>query len=262
MMPKVKDIMDSLERVAPAAAAEDWDNPGLQVGTPSAEVRKILMSLDPTLDAVREASRREACLVVTHHPLIFPSLSCLNTEIYPGNVISEACRKEISILAAHTNLDTAQGGINDMLASLFQLKEAAVLQPRSGIGRIGYLPEPCQLFSLVETIKDLLDASMVRVSGTREKWIRRLAVVGGSGGGLVSTASAMGADVLVTGDVSHHDALLAQTLGLALVDAGHFHTEKTAFGLFAGRFKAFLTEEGWDVLVEEYQGQRNPLRWD
>jgi dinuclear metal center YbgI/SA1388 family protein len=186
----------------------------------------------------------------------------LNTEIYPGNVISEACKNEISILAAHTNLDTAQGGINDMLASLFQLKEAAVLQPRSGIGRIGYLPERCQLFSLVETIKDLLDASIVRVSGMREKWIRRVAVVGGSGGGLVSTASAMGADALVTGDVSHHDALLAQTLGLALVDAGHFHTEKAAFGLFAGRFKAFLTEEGWDVLVEEYQGQRNPLRWD
>jgi dinuclear metal center YbgI/SA1388 family protein len=262
MVPRVKDIVDTLERVAPAAAAEDWDNPGLQVGNPSAGVRKILISLDPTLDAVKEASRKDAALLLTHHPLIFPSLSCLNAEIYPGNVISEACKNEISILAAHTNLDVARGGINDMLASLFQLREAAVLQPRSGLGRIGDLPEPCRLFSLVEAIKDLLGSGIVRVSGMRDKWVRRVAVVGGSGGSLVSTASAMGADVLVTGDVGHHDALLAETLGLALVDAGHFHTEKSAFGLFADRFKAFLTEEGWDVLVEEYQGQRNPLRWD
>jgi dinuclear metal center YbgI/SA1388 family protein len=225
-------------------------------------VRRILTSLDPTLGALREACRRDAQLILTHHPLIFPSLSCLNTRVYPGNVISEACKNEISLLAAHTNLDVAQGGINDLLASLFQLNDVAVLQPRNGLGRIGNLPKPCRLSSLIETIKDLLGSGMVRLSGTGEKTIQRVAFVGGSGGSLVRTASSMGAHVLVTGDVSHHDALLAETLGLALVDAGHFHTEKTAFGLFADRFKALLTQEGWDVLVEEYQGQRDPLRWD
>jgi len=262
MVPKVKDILDTLERVAPAAAAEDWDNPGLQVGSPSAEVRKILTSLDPTLDVLKEACRKHAQLILTHHPLIFPSLSRLNTEIYPGIVISEACKNEICFLAAHTNLDVAKGGINDMLASVFQLREAAVLQPRSGMGRIGNLPEPCRLASLVGAIKDLLGSPMVRLSGTGEKWIQRVALVGGSGGGLVGAAASMGAHVLVTGDVSHHDALLAETLGIALVDAGHFHTEKTAFGLFAARFKALLKEEGWDVSVEEHQGQRDPLRWE
>lgn len=266
MHPSLKDILLFLENIAPAAIAETWDNPGLQIGDPSQEVRKILATLDPTLKALREASNREAQLLLTHHPLIFPSLSCLNRNIYPGDIIFEACGKRTAIVAAHTNLDSAQGGINDMLASLFALRNIQVLQknaihPNTGLGRIGDLPVPEDLFALASRIKKLLGSEAVGVCGGGEKAVRRVAVVGGSGGGLLSLAASMGADVLVTGDVSHHDALRAATLGMGLIDAGHFHTEKKAFALFAGRFKELLGREGWNVQVETLEDEMNPQQW-
>jgi GTP cyclohydrolase I len=266
MNPTVKDILVFLERIAPAATAAAWDNTGLQVGNLSLEVRKILTALDPALAVLREASRREAQLLLTHHPLIFPSLSTVNRETYPGDVIFEACNADIAIVAAHTNLDVAQGGINDMLASLFHLDDIEVLQknpaqPQIGLGRIGNLPEPESLLSFAAKIERLLHSRILGISGNREKKIERVAVVGGSGGSLVALASAMGADVLVTGDVSHHDALRATGLGLALVDAGHFQTEKTAFSLFTHGFKDLLNREGWDVAVETFKEENNPMQW-
>ena len=266
MTPKVKDILALLEKIAPAGTAEAWDNPGLQVGNPSLEVKKILTALDPALSVVREASRRQAQLILTHHPLIFPSLSCLNREVYPGDAIFKACEAGIALAAAHTNLDMAEGGINDMLASLFHLKNIQVLQknllhPSKGLGRIGELHEPEPLFSFAQRIKPLLGARVLGVCGGKEKLLRRVAVVGGSGGSLVPQAASMGADVLVTGDVSHHDALRAKTLGLALIDAGHFETEKAAFVLFSDRFKELLHREGWDVRVEALHEEENPMQW-
>jgi len=266
MVPKLEDIIVLLERIAPAATAEDWDNPGLQVGDPSQEIRRILIALDPTIDAVKEARSRDARLVLTHHPLIFPSLSSLNRELSPGDVIYEACKSGIAIVSAHTNLDIAQGGINDMLASLFRLNGAQVLKKTesgtgTGLGRVGDLEESVPLSSFAESVKTLLGLKFVRLSGGGEKRIKRVAVVGGSGASLVSLASASGADVLVTGDVGHHDALEAQRLGMALIDAGHFHTEKKAFDLFGGRLRELLTGDGWDVVVEDWHEERNPLDW-
>lgn len=266
MVPRLEEIIAMLEQIAPAALAEDWDNPGLQVGNPSQEVRKIMTALDPTLEAVKEAAKRGAQMVLTHHPLIFPSLVSLNREIYPGDVIFEACRGEISVVAAHTNLDVAQGGINDMLASLFNLEGPEVLKKTEGVagaglGRIGDLHEPDPLPSFAAKVKTLLGLEVLKVSGGGKERIRRVAVVGGSGGSLVPLASAMGADVLVTGDVGHHDFLQAETLGMALIDAGHFHTEKKAFALFGDHFRNLLNEEGWDVVVENWQEESSPLKW-
>jgi GTP cyclohydrolase I len=264
--PRVEDILVFLESIAPAATAEDWDNSGLQVGNPSLEVQKILTSLDPTFAAVKEAFRREAQMLMTHHPLIFPSLTSVNRQTYPGDVIFEACRTDTAIVAVHTNLDKARKGINEMLAFLFHLENIEVLEtnplhPQSGMGRIGDLPAPEPLFSFAQRIKPLLGAEMLGVSGGREQRVRRVAVVGGSGGSLVPLAWSMGADVLVTGEVRHHEALRARSMGLAVIDAGHFHTEKTGFAIFASRFKELLNREGWRVELETFAAETNPMQW-
>ena len=266
MIPTLEDILLLIERIAPAGTAEAWDNPGLQVGNPLLEVRKILASLDPSLGALREASRRKAQLLITHHPLIFPSLASVNHNIYPGDVIFEACKTGIAVVALHTNLDTAQGGISDMLAFLLSLENIEVLQknavhPLAGLGRIGDLPAPEQLSSFAQKIKPLLGCGVLGLSGGEKKQVKRVAVVGGSGGSLVPLAFSMGADVLVTGEVSHHDALKASSMGLAVIDAGHFPTEKTAFALFAGRFQELLSREGWDVIMETFEDEANPMKW-
>lgn len=266
MVPRLEEIIAMLEQIAPAALAEDWDNPGLQVGNPSQEVRKILFALDPTPGAVAEARRRGAQVLLTHHPLIFPSLASLDLEAYPGNVIGEACRSGIAIVAAHTNLDIAQGGMNDMLASLFGLTGTEILRkaesaPDAGLGRIGRLDTPEPLFSFVAKVQARLGTKGIRVSGDVTRSIQVVAVVGGSGGSLVPLAFAMGADVLVTGDVGHHHALQAETLGMALVDAGHFYTEKKALDLFRDHFRGLLDREGWKVALEIWQEEKDPLKW-
>ena len=266
MIPKLKDILDLLEEIAPSRLAEEWDNPGLQVGIQSQEVSRIFVSLDPTLPAVEEAVKQKVQLLLTHHPLIFHPLSRLDRDLYPGNVIFEALRHGIAIVSVHTNLDATRGGINDMLAQVFQLKDVEVLQIAEGdsdrdvgLGRIGDIREPRSLSEMLDAIKSGLGAKGIRVVGSKDLVIRRVAVVGGSGGGMVATASEKGADLLITGDVGHHDALEAESRGLALIDAGHFYTEKAALALFANRLKGLVEERRWQVEVVIHRNEKNPL---
>ena len=268
MIPKLRDILDLLEEIAPSHLAEDWDNPGLQVGAHAQEVSKVFLSLDPTLQAIKEAAEKRAQLLMTHHPLIFHPISSINWEVFPGSVIFEAFRNGISIVAAHTNLDVTQGGINDMLAHLFHLKDVEVLQALEantsgevGLGRIGNISEPMSLSAMIDTVKSALGAEGLRVVGSKNLEIKRVALVGGSGGSMVATASENGADLLITGDVGHHDALEAVSRGLALIDGGHFYTEKEAFALFANRFKRLLQEREWEVGVVSYHDEKNPLHY-
>ncbi|UCB47965.1 MAG: Nif3-like dinuclear metal center hexameric protein [Deltaproteobacteria bacterium] len=269
MMPKLKAILKVLEEIAPSGAAEEWDNPGLQVGHLSQEIMKIFISLDPTLKAVREAFKRNAQLLLTHHSLIFRPLSSLNRQIYPGDVIAEALEKRISIVSAHTNLDVVQGGINDILADLFGLQGVEVLEDRNdlgiegaGLGRIGNLPAPLKLGQMTKKVKEIFGMERVRVVGQKNRRIGRVAVVGGAGGGLVSMASKKGADLLITGDVRHHEALEAERSGLALIDAGHFHTEKAALRPFGDHLKEAFMKRKMEVVVEVYKDEVGPTRYE
>jgi dinuclear metal center YbgI/SA1388 family protein len=269
MATKLKAILEVLEEIVPSRAAEEWDNPGLQVGHLSQEVEKIFISLDPTLKAVRKAFKRNAQLLLTHHNLIFRPLSSVDQQIYPGDVISEALNKGISIVSAHTNLDVVQGGINDILADLFGLQEVEVLEERNdlgidgaGLGRIGSLPDPLRLAQMTRRVKEVLGTERVKVVGQENRKISRVALVGGAGAALVSLASKKGADLLITGDIRHHEALEAESLGLALVDGGHFYTEKAALGPFGDRLKAAFAERNMEVLVEVYKDEKCPARYE
>jgi len=264
MVPKIKDILERLENIAPTVLAETWDNPGLQVGSYSQEITKIFLSLDPTLKALRSAERRNAQLLFTHHPLIFKPLSRLDINTHPGDVIVEAVKSGVSVITAHTNLDMAKGGINDILADLLELQHIEVLEKKdeaeyAGLGRIGDLPAAVRLSVLVEKVKRVFGAEQVKIVGREDEQVRRVAVVGGSGGSLVYLASKKRADLLVTGDIGHHHALEAESLGIALIDAGHFHTEKTAFGAFAERLRAMVTEWGWEVAIEVDEDETDPM---
>ena len=268
-MPTLKHVLDILEELAPSSAAEDWDNPGLQVGHLSQDIEKIFISLDPTLKALRKALKRNAQLLLTHHTLVFRPISSLNREVYPGDVIFEALENGICIVAVHTNLDMVLGGINDSLAGLFGLQDVEALEKRSGLGvdgaglgRIGDLPGPVKLSKMTERVKAILGAEKIRVVGPKNRRIRRVAVVGGAGGGMVSIASKKGADLLVSGDIRHHEALEAKTLGLALIDAGHFHTEKPALRPFAERLKDTFMKRDMDVIVEIYDDEKDAMRYE
>jgi len=278
MIPSLREVLRVLEGLAPRGLAEPWDNPGLQVGDPDRRIIGILVSLDPTLAAVREALGRSAQLLITHHPLIFQPITSLDMGSFPGDVIGEAVRGGVSVVSLHTNLDSAEGGINDILAELLHLRDVEVLEKKSGdgmahqvipaeantettgLGRVGNLPEPVPTSIMKTKVMEALGSkSPLRQIGDAKEMVRRVAVVGGAGGSLVGRAVERGADILVTGDVTYHQALEAVRLGLVVIDGGHFLTERSAMRVFAKRLKTVLISAGWDVRVTYMEEERSPF---
>ena len=187
MYPKSRDILDLLEKFAPEHLAEEWDNPGLQVGSYSQEIKKIFLSLDPTMKSLKATVRQGAQMLLTHHPLIFAPIARLDVSVYPGNVIVEALKSKICVVTAHTNLDLAHGGINDILADSLELQSVEILKEsvemnNTGLGRIGDLPKPDKLSIIVKRVKEVLGTKKLKMVGRGNLQINRIAVVGGSGG--------------------------------------------------------------------------------
>ncbi len=330
---KVREITEGLERLAPPALAESWDNSGLTVGDPDAEVNRIVVTLDVTEDTLDYAAAMGAELIVAHHPLIFGKLAAVRADDPVGRLVMKAVGSSIAVYGMHTNLDNAPGGMNDELADRLGMMDRRPLVPLrgaykvavtvpdehaeavmnamfdAGAGKMGHydrcafkmegegtfrpldgahpfvgqrettarVPEE-KLEALVDQahldgvlaalakahpyehpavdvielfrqrtdlgtgrvgrivpirgeeflpwLKEKLDLAFVRVCGTLPKWVEKVAVLGGSGAAYISEAACSGADVYVTGDMKHHDALLAKELGLPVVDAGHYGLEK------------------------------------
>lgn len=214
-MPAVKDFASAIEEIAPLALVEDWDNVGLLVDC-GGEVSSVLVSLDITDEVVNEAEAEGCQLIVAHHPVIFHPMR----RIAHRDVVYRLVKKSISALCAHTNLDAATGGVNDILAALFSLSD---IQLFAGIGRVGTLAQPLSAEQLAGLCAVRLRTSVRLADAGRP--ISRLAVLGGSGGGLLDEALAAGADCLITGEADHHDALDAVQAGVSIIAAGHFASE-------------------------------------
>ena len=222
---KIHEFTAVMERIAPKELALEFDNPGLLIEPDHTEINRVLVALDCTKTVAEEAAAWGADLVLTHHPLFFHPVKRL---AYSDPATAAACvlvRNGIGLFAAHTNLDAAHGGVNDTLCTLFGIREAIPFY--EGIGRVGSLKEPETIENFTKRVETILHAR-VAVSGAPERVISRVAVMGGSGGSSVIHAAEQGADLLLTGELSHSDALSAQTLGLSLIVAGHYETEVVA----------------------------------
>jgi len=238
----------------PERDAQAWDATGLQVGDPDDPVSAVLVCLDVTAQTLAEAAEVGAELVLAHHPLLFRPLARLTPATAPGRLALQAARSRIAVLAAHTNLDAAVPGTSDPVADLLGLVAVAPLQPLGepgsgasrgkGIGLIGELALPTTLAALAAAVRDGLPAPHLRVAGDLDTVITRAAVCGGAGDALIEAAHAAGAQVLVTGDLRHHVALDARTLGLAVVDAGHHATEAAALPALVGELEAAARRHG------------------
>lgn len=212
---QVQDIVAFLEEKAPRSTAEEWDNPGLLIGSGTAAAERVLVALDATPAALAEAQRIGAQLLVTHHPVIFRPLRALDAASIPY----QAAAAGIAVLSAHTNLDKAAGGVNDTLAALLGL--TGVQPGDDGMSRIGVLPAPTNARHFAAQVGERLRTA-VRVNGDRP--VQRIAVCGGSGGEFIPALSTR-ADAYVTGEVRHHEWLLAEEQGLTVLEAGHYATE-------------------------------------
>ena len=213
-MYELQQICRFMEQWAPPALAEEWDNPGLLVDAGSL-VRRVLVTLDITPAVVEEAHRLGCQLVMSHHPVIFKPVRRLQS----ADAAFLLARYGISALCAHTNLDAAEGGVNDVLAGLLELED---VQPLEGLGRVGDQDSisPAQL---AEQVGKLLNTPVLLADAGLP--ITRVAVVGGSGGDFFEAAARAGAQCLVTGEASHHHGLDALEQGVSVIVAGHFATE-------------------------------------
>lgn len=215
----VQDIYDFLNQYCPFELAEEWDNPGLNVGNAGRPVSKVLLALDLTLEVIEAAKEMGADLIITHHPVIFEPLSNLNDTTVEGARVLALAQSGLAHIACHTNLDAAQGGVNDVLAACCGLTE---VQPVAGLGRMGLTHTT--LPQLAQQLKKALPAqSCVGVCCNPK--VEKVAVIGGSGGSLLQEVAAAGCDTLVTGEAKYSQLLNARELGVNVLVLGHYETE-------------------------------------
>lgn len=224
-MSTVTHIYDAIDRLAPFWLTMDFDNTGILVGDRNREIACALLALDCTPAVVEQAKQLGAQLIVTHHPVIFHPLKRVNEDA----VVYQLIRSDIAVISAHTNLDIAQGGVNDALASAIGLRDCRGLellneQTGAWLGRVGTLPEPLSPEAFAAHIKACLNAASIKFSAA-PRAIRTVALCSGSGADCLDAAISAGADALLTSEVKQHEYLAAAAAGISIFDAGHFDTE-------------------------------------
>lgn len=356
---KCQTVINLIERFAPKSLAEEWDNIGLQVGSPLEDISGVMVALDISDSVIEEAKAKGANLIVSHHPLIFKPLKNIRADLPAGKLITKVIRNSINIYCTHTNLDSALNGVNQTLAELIGLENIQVLNPdkyeklykfvvfvpeshaekvreaitnsgagwignysecsfmtqgtgtfkalegcnpyigkigktefvkevrietivkenqiekvtkamfkahpyeevaydvyplanninKLGLGRIGTLPETMTLEKFMSKVKEVLGVNYLRYTGESESLVSKVAVCGGSGASMIHKSVSAGADVLLTGDVKYHEGQDADALGIKIVDAGHFFTERPVVSKIASLLENALKEAGYSVPV-------------
>lgn len=232
-MAAVKEVYEALNTWAPFGIQMEFDNAGFLVGRGDREVTKVLVALDITLEVVREAVDWGAQLIVSHHPVIFHPARSVTDGDPTGQILLGLIEGGVAAVCAHTNLDAAQGGVNDCLARALELGQVEQLHQDGtledgtayGIGRVGLVHQPgLSAGEYAAYVKARLNAASVRyVDGGVP--VSKVAVGGGSCGSMLEDAVRTGCDTFVTADVKYDTFLQARALGLNLMDAGHFATE-------------------------------------
>ena len=227
---RLREVIAGLNELAPESYQESWDNSGLQIGDLDSEIHNVCIALDLDDAVVEEAIAHNADLIVTHHPLIFSPLKRITTEDFIGKRLLKLARAGISYYAMHTNFDIAK--MADLAAERLQLKDVSVLdvcftkdEKEFGIGCIGALQSSLSLAELAGLVKESFGLESVRIFGETDTKIHTIAICPGSGKSTISSAISKGADVLVTGDIDHHNGIDAVAQGLAIIDAGHYGLE-------------------------------------
>ena len=258
---KIKEITDAIERFAPLALQEGYDNAGLVVGDPEREVGRALLAVDVTEEVLAEAEREGCDLVVTHHPIVFHPLKRLNEADYVQRCVARAVRRDIALYACHTNLDSAPGGMSWRLAEMLGVGNLRVLQPSetgdgAGFGVVGELPEAVDTVEFMRIIQRRLEVSVVRYSDIATSGVRRVAVCTGAGASLIGEARRAGADIYITADMKYND-FMTPDKALTVADIGHFESEYCAIQLIFD----ILSKNLCTFAVRKSERSRNPVNY-
>lgn len=226
-MTTVGNVLDVLNGFAPVELQMDFDNAGFLVGNRKMAVNKILVSLDITSAVINEAKNLGAELIVSHHPVIWYSMKRVTMDDVQQSHVMELAENRISAICMHTNLDIANGGVNDVLLEKLGLKSLGFLQKVSdnnGVGRYGEYSNTMPLEKMLYLCKKELKCNGIRyVRGSG--LVKRVAVMGGSGGDAILEAKKLGCDTYITADIKYDQFLLAKEIDINLFDVGHYNSE-------------------------------------
>lgn len=260
---RVRHVLTVLEEMFPAETAQSWDRVGLVTGDPEQPVRRIHAAVDPTLEVIDEAREAGADLLITHHPLLLRGVHSVATTSAKGASVTSLIVGDIALYVAHTNADVAEPGVNTALATACGLSvtEPLTLEEGRAMGLVGDLEAPMPLTDFATRLSAALPSAPggIRVSGPADGTVRRVALLGGAGDGLMDAARGSGADVYVTSDLRHHPALEAREESRAgggtpfLIDAGHWASESLWLEGMLTNVRESLARDGHDVIGLETQ---------
>ncbi len=253
-----RNIIEMIEATYPKNMALDWDNVGLLVGRSEKEVQKIYVALDATEAAIEKAIVCGADMLITHHPMIFAPIKKITDEDFIARRIIKLLQNDISYYAVHTNYDVL--GMADLSGEILGLQASEPLEitrtledgkTTIGIGKVGAFAEEITVRECCERVKSTFALPNVKVFGNLEQRVKRVAISPGSGKHMTEFAIEKGADVIVTGDIDHHEGIDAVAQGLAVIDAGHYGLEH----IFMTDISSYLTENiaGIQVVCAEIE---------
>lgn len=223
---KTVELYNFLNNAIPSSLSCEWDNDGAMCcPDKEKEVRRALITLDITAEAVEYAKDGGFDVIISHHPLIFKGLKSITPEVCVSARVIALIKSGISAMSFHTRLDALSGGVNDTLAERLGVLNAVPFgSDGESIGRVGELSEPMELSDFARLVKEALGAPAVLCANAGQK-VKRVALLGGEGGDDIAAANASGADTYVSGRLGYHAMTDAPECGMNLIEAGHFYTE-------------------------------------
>ncbi|OQY12463.1 MAG: Nif3-like dinuclear metal center hexameric protein [Desulfobacteraceae bacterium 4572_19] len=275
MIATVADIIKIMEKIAPPSIAEKWDNVGLQVGKFDWPVKTVLVSLDSSLSVVKEAASSGVDMLISHHPLIFNGLKRVDFATSNGEIIKISALNSLAVYAAHTNMDSVKGGLNDVLAEKLGIKNLKVLvkspieingnndfsNQENGLGRVGELEESVALDVFAKNIKEKLNMQYIKMAGKKGLMVKKVALCTGSGSSLINDFFKSEAQVYISGDMRYHDARDIEERGLGLLDIGHFSSEHLIVKCLSERLIREIKNTGFDVNIKKCQTEKDPYNY-
>lgn len=257
----LSELLDYFQEIWPLDSADDWDRPGLSVGSSEQRVSKALLSVDITKAVVEEAISVGADLIVSHHPLLLRGVNEVTEQSLKGQIITLAIKNDIAIFSAHTNCDKAELGTARALANLFEINDVQVLDPLTGHGLIGKLHPAMTLLSFATKIAKLLPpvAAGLKVAGDPQQLVTKVALSPGAGDSDLGKALEAGADLFITSDLRHHPAQdFIETPGKprALIDISHWASES----VYLDATQAAISERFSELSVLVSEVRTDP--WD
>ena len=210
---KIQEIYEFLDSLSPFELQEKWDNCGLNLGSMDAEISEVVLSLD--IDEALIDSANNGTLFVVHHPIIFGGFKSLDLSKYPANLLSKMIKKDISLIAMHTNFDKTH-----LNRYVFEKVLGFKVDKQSDF--ICTFSKKFSKDELLNLIKTKLGLKHLKVVNPKNV-INSVALTTGAGASLLDS---MDADCFLTGDIKYHDAMKALSEDKMMVDIGHFESEQ------------------------------------